>query len=209
MSNERCWLGFASVILLICVAASAQTLRLDSGREHIPGAYVLMTKVQSEKGYPLRLFLTRPHGAVGKLPVVFLVRWLSCGSVEQVKGPEDGFVQLIWDIASRSGFATVRMDKPGVGDNGGPKCGGVDFSEELSAYRSAFPALKQIEFIDTSRIYIIGESNGGGFAPLVAGDTPVRGCPAAYYQQLQALDLAEAWSKVRRRCWPYTGNMTG
>jgi hypothetical protein len=98
------------------------------------------------------------------------------------------------DIASRSGFATVRMDKPGVGDSGGPKCGDADFSEELSAYRSAFAVLKQIEFIDASRIYIIGESNGGGFAPLVPGDTTVRGY-LVFSRLVQ--DLAGAHARTR------------
>lgn len=161
--------------VLLCVVAAAAQLRFEPGREHIPNSDVLMTTVLSKTGYPLRLYVTRPLGTKDKVPVAFLVGWLSCDSVEQVKGPEDGFVQLIWDIASRSGMATVRMDKPGVGDSGGGKCSELDFNDELEAYRSALAALPQIDFIDSSRIYIVGESNGGGFAPLVTGDTPVRG----------------------------------
>ena len=160
---------------LMSVPAVVGQLRMEPGREQIPNADVMMTSVPSKAGYPLRVLVTRPHGATGKLPVVFLVGWLSCDSVEQAKGPEDGFVQLMWDIASRSGMATVRMDKPGVGDSGGPKCGDADFHEELEAYRSAFSALGQIDFVDTAKIYVLGESNGGGFAPLVADDAPIRG----------------------------------
>ncbi len=262
---------FALLLLLAGVAAGQQ---LQPGREHIPGAETFMGTVQSSAGYPLRIFVTRPKGAAGKLPVLFAVGWLSCDSVEApATGPEDGFTQLPWDLAGRSGFATFRMDKPGVGDSGGPKCGEADFDAELAAYRSAFAAMKDIPFLDTSRIYLLGMSNGGGFAPLVAGSTPVRGYvvlsgwyktwlehmleherrrmklagiaepeinarmmkyatfydlylkggqtpgqiieahpemkeiwydkpdqqygrPARYYQQLQALNLAEAWSKV-------------
>ncbi len=163
------------ILSLLLLLATAVAQDLQPGRETIPGADTFMGFVQSPAGYPLRIFVTRPHNATGKLPVIFNASWLSCDSTEQPKGPEDGFTQLIWDLAGQSGFATYRMDKPGIGDSGGPKCGDADFNAELSAYRAAFAAMKNIPFLDTSRIYMLGFSNGGGFAPLVAGDTPVRG----------------------------------
>jgi pimeloyl-ACP methyl ester carboxylesterase len=58
------------------------------------------------------------------------------------------------------------MDKQGVGDSEGA-CAETDFDSELSGYRAAFRALKNYDFIDTKRIYMLGMSNGGGFAPLV------------------------------------------
>ncbi len=263
--------GLAAALLLLSAAGAAQ--QLQPGRERIPGADVFLGTVQSSAGYPLRIFATRPKNVPGKLPVIFVVGWLSCDTVEDANGPEDGWAQLLFDLAGRSGFATFRMDKPGVGESGGPKCGDADFTTELDAYRSAFAALKDIPFLDTSRIYVLGLSNGGGFAPLVAGPAPVRGYlvfsgwyqtwlehmleherrrmklsglappeinarmkqyatfydlylnggqtpgqilaarpefkdiwydeperqygrPARYYQQLQALNLAEAWQKV-------------
>lgn len=161
------------VLLLLTGLAGAQ--QLQTGREHIPGAESLMGMVQSPAGYPLRVFVTRPEKASGKLPVIFVVAWLSCDSTEAPTGPTDGFTQLLFDVAGRSGFATYRVDKPGTGESGGPKCGDVDFATELQAYQTAFAATKRLPFVDASRIYVMGFSNGGGFAPLVAGDTPVRG----------------------------------
>jgi hypothetical protein len=148
---------------------------LQPGSEPIPNAEVFRAMVTTAAGYPLEVFLTRPKGTQGKLPVLFEVAWLSCDSVEQPKGVEDGFTQLIWNLASRSGFATYRVNKPGVGKSGGPKCNDLDWATELTAYRSAFAAMKNFDFLDTSRIYMIGFSNGGGVAPLIAGDAPVRG----------------------------------
>src|SRR5206468_12461678 len=145
------------------------------GREPIPNTETFRASISSGAGYPLEVFLTRPKGASGKLPVLFEVAWLSCDSAEQPKGVEDGFTQLIWDLASRSGFATFRVNKPGVGESGGPKCSDLDWAAELAAYRAAFAAMKDFEFLDTSRVYIIGFSNGGGVAPLVADGAPVRG----------------------------------
>lgn len=264
-------LAAVNTLFLFVLLVPAQNLA--PGREAIPNADVFYADVPFS-GYTLRSIITKPKDARGKLPVVFEAAWLSCDSVEQPKGPEDGFTQLLWDIASRSGMATYRVDKPGVGESGGPKCADSDFSTELEAYRAAFQAMKQLPFVDTSRIYVLGFSNGGGFAPLVPGaddrvrayvvcsgwyktwyehmieherrrlalagateaevnaklrgferfydlylnqkltpaqveqsdpalkglwyDEPARqyGRPAAYYQQLQALNLAEAWSKV-------------
>jgi pimeloyl-ACP methyl ester carboxylesterase len=162
-----------SIWMIVCTAHLLA--QLPPGSEPIANAEVFRTTVPSTAGYPLEVFLTRPKGAKGKLPVIFEVAWLSCDSVAQPKGVEDGFTQLIWDLASRSGFATYRVNKPGVGESGGPKCSELDWTTELAAYRAAFAAMKNFDFLDTSRIYMIGFSNGGGVAPLVAQDTPVRG----------------------------------
>jgi len=166
------WLGCSASF---CALAQDGGLGLKPGRERIPGVEVFLDTISSPSGYPLRTFITRPHQAKGRLPVVFVVGWLSCDSVEAPNGPEDGFMQLFFDLASRSGLATYRVDKPGVGDSRGPGCGEADFSAELAAYRAAFAGMSKIAFIDTSRVYMLGFSNGGGFAPLVAGDAPIRG----------------------------------
>jgi len=41
------------------------------------------------------------------------------------------------------------------------------FRYELAGYRAAFRALKNYDFIDSNRVYILGISNGGGFCTLV------------------------------------------
>jgi pimeloyl-ACP methyl ester carboxylesterase len=58
------------------------------------------------------------------------------------------------------------VDKQGVGDSEGV-CSETDFDSELGGYRAAFRALKNYDFIDTRKIYILGISNGGGFGPLI------------------------------------------
>ena len=169
-------------LLSLAICLSTATLaqqhapELTPGREPIPNAQVFLSTVNTPAGFPVRIFITRPKNAVGKVPVIFMVGWLSCDSVEAPQGAMgDGFIQLLFDLASRSGFATYRMEKPGVGESGGPKCGDADFNTELAAYRTAFASMKDIDFIDASRVYMLGLSNGGGFAPLVAGDSRVRG----------------------------------
>ena len=145
-------------------------------REAFKGVETLYDSVVTDLGFRVRTIVTRPQNAKGKLPTVFLVGWLSCDSPEYPFGPDgDGFGQLLQDIATRSGFALIRMDKPGVGDSDGPCCADLDFNTELAAYRSAFRNTGRYEFVDPERIFVVGLSNGGGFAPLVPGESKVRG----------------------------------
>ena len=169
---------FLIAFALVATAVPIRAQQLQPGREHIPNAEVFRAKIAAPEGFPLEVFLTRPKGAKGKLPVLFEVAWLSCDSVEEPT-PEDGFTQLIWDLAGRSGFATLRVNKPGVGESGGPPsgktCSELDWNAELAAYRTAFAAIPQFDFLDSSRVYLVGFSNGGGVAPLVANGPSVRG----------------------------------
>jgi dienelactone hydrolase len=260
-------------LIALLAVSPGSSQNLEPGHELVPGAESLAGTVPSPGGYPLRVFVTRPQNGSGKLPVIFVAAWLSCDSTEASRGPTDGFTQLLFDVAGRSGFATVRMDKSGADGARGPACKDLDFNTELRDYQAAFAAVKGWRFVDPSRIYVIGFSNGGGFVPLVVGDTHVRGYlvfsgwyktwlehmlelerrrtrlsgnpepeinarmkqyatfydlylnrkrtpgaiirahpefkpiwydepehqygrPASFYQQLQALNLAEAWSKV-------------
>jgi dienelactone hydrolase len=81
---------------------------------------------------------------------------------------------LIRDIVEHSDSAVFRMDKPGVGDSEGV-CSTTDFATELESYRRAFAALRTDARINPSRIVVVGISNGGGVAPLVAKDADVAG----------------------------------
>ena len=81
---------------------------------------------------------------------------------------------VLQSIARVPGFATVRMDKSGVGDSEGD-CAATDFVTELDDYRRAFRQIRESAWVDASRIFLFGMSNGGGFAPLVAEGAPIKG----------------------------------
>lgn len=145
-------------------------------REQLKGVETVYDSALTGLGFRVRTIVTRPRNAPGKLPAVFLVGWLSCDSVEYPSGPgDDGFAQLLHDIATQSGHVLIRMDKPGVGDSEGPGCSETDFRTELAAYRAAFRTLKRYDYVDPERVFILGLSNGGGFAPLVPQEEKVRG----------------------------------
>jgi pimeloyl-ACP methyl ester carboxylesterase len=141
--------------------------------ESYPGTTVLYDDIRDPAGERLRLIATHPDRP-GRYPVIFVAGWLSCDSVEAPAGAMDGSSRLLQAVVQTPGFATLRMDKPGVGDSEG-RCDRTDFTAELAAYRQAFRHLKDYDFVDPQRIYVLGISNGGGFAPLVADGAPVQG----------------------------------
>lgn len=164
----------AIVLLSALVAAGPAPAK----HEHFADSDVLYGWVTNANGEKLRTFVTRPKNIAGKAPVIFFVGWLSCDSMEYPDGETDGFGALILRLINTSGYAAVRMDKPGVGDSQGT-CAKADFKSEITGWQAAFRAMEQYDFIDMDRIFVLGMSNGGGFGPLVAQEHPVRGYIAA------------------------------
>ena len=99
-------------------------------REHFQNTEVIYDWVVNKHGDKLRTFVTRPKNATGKVPTIFMVDWLSCDSMEYAKGETDGFGALMLRLIDQSEYATVRMDKPGVGESTGV-CAHADFQSEL------------------------------------------------------------------------------
>jgi len=159
------WVARYGIVLLLAITTGWSQTPVK--HEHFRNADVLYDWVINNKGEKLRTFVTRPRNATGKVPVIFLVGWLSCDSMEYPEGETDGFGALMLRLIEQSGYATVRMDKPGVGESEGT-CGKADFQSELEGWRAAFASMSIYEFIDTDRVFVLGMSNGGGFSPLVA-----------------------------------------
>jgi len=146
--------------------------KVKTPRESYPNVDIIYDSVTTPHGERLRTIITKPDDARGKLPVIFVAGWLSCDSVEAPpdRGPGPGVVRhdatgiVFQGLAQLPGFCLFRVDKQGVGDSEG-NCAENDFESELGGYRTAFRALKNYDFIDTNQVYILGISNGGGFAP--------------------------------------------
>jgi len=154
------------VTLTAAVRADDLQRKFKAPRESYPKVDVLYDSVTAPDGNRLRTIITKPQNTKGKLPVIFVVGWLSCDSVEAPAGTKDESGLVFRGLAQLPNFVLFRMDKHGVGDSEGV-CSETDFDSELAGYRAAFRAMKNYDFIDTKQIYILGISNGGGFAPLV------------------------------------------
>lgn len=124
----------------------------------------------------LRTIITRPKKQ-GKLPAIMFIQGVGCYSLDTPLDTNSSELQLLNNL-TRSGYVTFRMDKPGMGDSQGGPCHDMDFQEEANTYLQALRQLKQLDYVDPDRIFIIGHSMGGVFAPLVAKETPVKGIVA-------------------------------
>lgn len=140
--------------------------KVNTPHESYSNIEVIYDSVTAPDGKRLRTIITKPRDAKGKLPVIFLAGWLSCDSVEAPADTKDESGLVSRALAQLPGFSLFRVDKEGVGDSEGV-CAENDFESELACYRAAFHALGNYDFIDTNKVYMLGISNGGGFAPLV------------------------------------------
>ena len=163
--------GLAGVLIILVgggatVSADELPRKAKAPRETYSSVDVIYDSVVAPRGERLRTIITKPRTTRGKLPVIFVAGWLSCDSVESPRGTKDATGIVFQGLAQLTGFSLFRVDKQGVGDSEG-NCAENDFESELDGYRAAFRGLKNYDFIDTNQIYILGISNGGGFAPLV------------------------------------------
>ncbi|HWM85849.1 MAG TPA: alpha/beta hydrolase [Kofleriaceae bacterium] len=141
--------------------------------ESEPGLEIVYDAVTGRLGRQ-RVIITRPARATGKLPSLILVPWLSCSSVEVLGRPADGMNRLLAGILRESGFLTMRVERPGVGDSQGA-CSRADLAAEMAGERAALARLQAHPSFDPDRLFVVGMSLGGGRAPLLASGVKVRG----------------------------------
>jgi pimeloyl-ACP methyl ester carboxylesterase len=145
-------------------------------KESIPGCEVILASAKNSSGNHVRVVITRPAGLKGKAPALMFLPWLSCVPVEAPDPktrPQS--VRIFQEIASKSGFVTIRVEKPGLMDSEGPPCRDCDFATELSGYEDAWNRVKELDYVDQNSIYLMGESLGGATAALVSRGKPVKG----------------------------------
>lgn len=167
------------------VEADLETVRAGKARtvtftpaplplESVPGLESIYGSVKVPGGAILRTIITRPEGSKGALPAIFFTQWVSCGSIEFLRGGLSR--EILKQLALKSGAALIRVERAGTGDSAGPACHELDYDTELAHYRAALTKIvHKNPFIDSSRVVIYGSSLGSTLAPLVAAGLPVAG----------------------------------
>ena len=140
----------------------------------LPGLDTEYGVVRMSEGIRLRTILTRPEGATGRLPAVFLAQWVSCGSLDFAADRQN---QLRM-IAETPGIILIRVERAGSGDSEGPVCSALDYDTEVRHYREAFDQIARHPWVDSDRIVIYGNSLGATTAPLIAQGKKVAGVAA-------------------------------
>ena len=121
-------------------------------------------------GLTLAGTLTLPAGATGLVPgVLFIAGSGPVDRNENAPGMETNiFSQLAVSLA-KAGIGSLRYDKRGVGKSGGVFAD-VSMEDLVADARAALSALEGMGGIDPKQIFILGHSEGGILAPILAAD---------------------------------------
>jgi alpha-beta hydrolase superfamily lysophospholipase len=124
-------------------------------------------------GHRLRAIWSLPEGAPPH-PVIWLLPGSTWLSDEHPTTPWHPTRRLCEQLTG-AGFATLRVERSGLGDSEGPPCTELDLEAELSGFRAAFAAIDTHPAIDARRMFVFGRSLGGMLLPLVLQGRAVAG----------------------------------
>ena len=146
----------------------------DPGNEN----YEVLYRHVTNNGQRMRTILTRPRKP-GPHPGFMFIQGFSPVSYDYVLATAKGDVTtldgpLLHRVAS-SGYITIRVEKPGVGDSEGGPFAELNYHDEIGIYREALAQLKATEGVDANNVFLFGHSMGAAFGPMIAVDNPVKG----------------------------------
>jgi dienelactone hydrolase len=129
--------------------------------------------VHTPAGLNLTGTLTVPTGRAGRVPAIVTITGSGAEDRDERLPMVEGY-RLFWQVAdtlARRGIATLRLDDRGINgsDAGPPTATSADYADDI---RAALAYLQTRPEIDGSRLGIVGHSEGGLIAPMVAASDP-------------------------------------
>ena len=126
--------------------------------------------VSTQAGHSLAGTLTIPKDVNHPLPGVVLITGSSPQNRDHspAQCPEYRLFRQIADALSRRGIAVLRMDDRGCGCSGGGPLMSATTTERADDIRAGISYLKERKEINGNRIGLIGLSEGGIIAPMIA-----------------------------------------
>jgi pimeloyl-ACP methyl ester carboxylesterase len=140
--------------------------------EILPSGHVELGQV-CWRGQRLRTLWTLPE-ARGPHPVVWLLPGASWLSEEHPTTPWYPTRKLI-ELLTAAGFATLRLERSGIGDSEGPVCNELDLEEELEMFRLGFGCVEREPRVRRDRLFLYGRSLGGMLTALVGANAELAG----------------------------------
>jgi pimeloyl-ACP methyl ester carboxylesterase len=122
------------------------------------------------QGHRLRAVWTLPEGE-GPFPSVWLLPGATWLAEEQPLRDWYPTRKLVNEL-SKAGFATLRVERSGLGDSEGPACTELDLESELDAFRAARAYFLGHPAVAPTGRFLYGRSLGGMLAPLLAAREP-------------------------------------
>ncbi len=129
--------------------------------------------VQTPAGHVLTGTLTVPTGATGKVPAVVTITGSGAQDRDEYIFLVPGYriFRQVADTLGRRGIAVLRLDDRGINGSGGDvqQATTADFADDI---RAGVAFLRARAEIDGARIALVGHSEGGVIAPMVAATDP-------------------------------------
>jgi len=166
--------GHASALTL---RRAERSLRVEVVPEAMPLETLASGRVElgqvAWRGQRLRTLWTWPE-ARGPHPVVWLLPGASWLSEEHPTTPWYPTRKLI-ELLSAAGFATLRLERSGIGDSEGPPCTELDLEQELEIFRLGFGHVEREPRARREQLFLFGRSLGGMLTALLGAGARLAG----------------------------------
>lgn len=169
------WLAVPGLRIVVLEGAAATAVSLGRTDYSAPAGAPYGSEevvVRTTAGHQLAGTLTRPTAATGRVPAVITITGSGAQDRDEYLGIAGGvrIFRQVADTLGRRGIAVLRLDDRGVGGTGGDVNGtSADFADDI---RAAVAFLRARGDIDPGRIALVGHSEGGMIAPMVAATDP-------------------------------------
>lgn len=129
--------------------------------------------VHTPAGHELTGTLTLPKSEKGKVPVVVTITGSGLQDRDEYLSMVAGYrpFRQVADTLGRRGIAVLRLDDRGINGSGGDvtKATTADFANDI---RAGIAYVRSRKEIDGARVALLGHSEGGVIAPMIAATDP-------------------------------------
>lgn len=143
---------------------------------HQPYGTTELTSVKAN-GNHHRVIITIPEHIDFPAPVLFILPTVGCNTLESIPG-NPSIYQAIVDSFTYHGYATIRMERSGVGDSKGEPCETMSFDAELDALELTYELIDQYDALDVNNVFLFGHGIGAISGALLSQHLPFRGMVA-------------------------------
>ncbi len=140
--------------------------------ETCPDGHVSYDSIEVD-GVRLRTITALPVRRVGPVPAVLLLPDLACVSQDLALVPGQPVRAIVARLVA-AGVASMRVERPGLGDSEGGPCEALGWHDEVNLHRVALAALASHSAVDPDQLCLFGHGVGGTQAPLVAAEERAR-----------------------------------